>query len=40
VWWWVARGAVPPAQRVAALDALDAAADRDAAGLWERDLCG
>jgi hypothetical protein len=37
VWRWVARARVAPEGRVAALDAIDAAADREAAARWERD---
>jgi len=40
VWRWIARGDVPPAGRVRALDTLDEAADRDSALRWERDLPG
>ena len=38
VWRWIARADVPPSGRVAALDALDEAGDRDEAILWEHDL--
>lgn len=36
VWRWLARAAVEPSGRVAALDALDAVADRASAIAWER----
>jgi hypothetical protein len=37
LWRWVAHARVAPADRVSALDALDAAADRAAAETWERE---
>jgi hypothetical protein len=37
VWEWVARAEVAPAERVAALDALDAAGDAEAAAVWASD---
>lgn len=37
LWRWVALARVGPEERVAALDAIDAAADRDAARRWEAD---
>jgi len=40
LWRWVARARVAPADRVTALDALDAAADRAAAERWERERPG
>ena len=40
LWRWVARARVAPAERVAALDALDATADRAAAERWERERPG
>ena len=40
LWRWVARARVAPDGRVAALDALDAAPDREAAARWERDHRG
>jgi hypothetical protein len=40
LWRWVARALVAPAERVAALDALDAAADRAAAVGWEGERPG
>jgi hypothetical protein len=40
LWRWIVRAWVAPADRVAALDALDAAADRAAAEAWERDRRG
>jgi hypothetical protein len=36
LWRWVTRARVVPEGRVAALDALDAAPDREAAARWER----
>lgn len=35
VWRWVARARVAPEGRIAALDAIDAAPDREAAARWE-----
>jgi hypothetical protein len=35
VWRWVVRARVAPEGRIAALDAIDAAADREAAARWE-----
>jgi hypothetical protein len=35
LWRWVARSDVEPGERVAALDAIDAAPDREAARRWE-----
>ncbi len=40
LWRWVARARVAAEGRVAALDAIDAAPDRDAASRWERDHRG
>jgi hypothetical protein len=36
LWRWIARARVAPEGRVAALDALDVAPDREAAARWER----
>ncbi|MGE0026730.1 MAG: hypothetical protein AB7O78_02040 [Thermoleophilia bacterium] len=40
LWRWVARARVTPGERVAALDAIDAAPDRAAADRWERERRG
>ena len=37
LWRWIAHVRVAPADRISALDALDAALDRPAAGAWERE---